>query len=79
MQGLPLFTHCRQAAQTSVTYWDRHLLPIATSLSKRLLAAKQHAVRHISSHIHVTAAGASMHWHFKVVPAHNLLTQSTYN
>jgi len=79
MQGLPVLTCCGQVAQASVSYSDRHLLAIPTSLSKCFLAAKQHAVQHTTSHFHVTAAGTRMHWHFKLVPAHNLLTQSTNN
>ncbi len=43
------------------------------------LTVKHHAVQHTTSHLQVTAAGTSMHWHFKHVPAYNLMTQSTYN
>ncbi len=79
MQGSPVLTCGGQTVQASVSHSDRHLLAIPTSLSKCALAAKQHAVQHSTSHFHVTAAGTSMHWQCKLVPAHNLLTQPTYN
>jgi hypothetical protein len=62
---------CQSLKQASVGYSNKS--------AQILLTAKQHAVQHTASHLQVTAAGTSMHWHFKFVPAHNLLTQSTYN
>ena len=44
----------------------------------QIFTAKQHAVQHTTSHLRVTDAGTSMHWRFNLVPARNLLTQSTY-